>query len=248
MKSGKKSPAPALERGLEILEKVTRGKNGVGFKQLAEELALPESSVVRYLKVLTGRGYIRKDSGSGLYYPGNALRGLIKSDSPADVIRAKLGPTLKNIMRITGNTALFIHWNGSYLQCLGKELNEHSIVMQHVNEIRHDILKYPWSAYLYNEFSDMRKKHELDQCPNRSQRKELLESAYRYFLDNGFGYEESASLRRLWTPVFMKESEFCGVLAIGGTWESIPGNTVKKFGKCLKDYAIQLNEELRMKS
>ncbi|NCU33672.1 MAG: hypothetical protein EOM23_12240, partial [Candidatus Moranbacteria bacterium] len=230
MKKNEKSPAPALENGIQILEEIA-GANGIAFNKIVEKLSLPESSAVRYLKVLIQRDYVSKDPESGLYCLGKGLSKLIKTDSVAGKIREKLDPVLKSLTQNTGNTSLFVYWNGSSWQCLGKELNEDSIAMQNINDVRHDILSYPWSPFIFNGFSETRKKIELNRYPDFKKLAEKLEASYKFFLRKGYVLYESESIRRLSAPVFMKNNIFCGAMALGGTYSSMPEKNISRLAE-----------------
>ncbi|OGV47768.1 MAG: hypothetical protein A2017_07250 [Lentisphaerae bacterium GWF2_44_16] len=244
MRKNGKSPAPALENGMQILEEIAGG-NGIAFNKIVEKLSLPESSAVRYLKVLIQRDYISKDPKSGLYYSGSGLSKLIKMDSVAGKIREKLDTVLKSLTQNTGNTSIFVYWNGSLWQCLGKELNEDSIAMQNINDVRHDILSYPWSPFIFNGFSETRKKIELSRYPDFKKLAEKLEASYKFFLRNGYVLYESESIRRLSAPVSMKENVFCGAMALGGTCSSMPEKSISRLAKILKEHARLLSIELK---
>lgn len=59
--------APALEKGLDILELLARHGQPMGTRQLADELGRSKNEIFRMVHVLLGRGYIqREDGGDGL--------------------------------------------------------------------------------------------------------------------------------------------------------------------------------------
>jgi DNA-binding IclR family transcriptional regulator len=242
MKKVNKSAAPALQKGLIVLEKIVRA-GGTGFNVITDELSLPESSAARYLKVLLELQYIYKDEKSGLYYPSAKLNELAETASPLERIREKLPPVLRSIRESIRNTSLFIYWNKTYFQCLAKELHEDSIVMQRINDVRYDILDYPWSTFAFSQLSDARKKIELKQYPNPRKLQRKLIEAHSFFEKNGYVYYEDPSIRRLAAPVYIG-TVFCGVLATGGTHASIAEKDIKKIGNSLKEHADMLSAEL----
>ncbi len=61
------STAPALERGLAILEHLARHPEGQGISDLSAALKLPLNSVFRFLNTLLAQGYVARDAGSKKY-------------------------------------------------------------------------------------------------------------------------------------------------------------------------------------
>lgn len=68
--------APALEKGLDILELLARSGQPMGTRQIAEELGRSKNEIFRMVHVLLSRGYLqREDGGDGLVLT-NKLFGL----------------------------------------------------------------------------------------------------------------------------------------------------------------------------
>jgi DNA-binding IclR family transcriptional regulator len=68
--------APALEKGLDILELLANAGQTMGTRQIAEELGRSKNEIFRMVHVLLARGYIQRDeSGEGLML-SNKLFGL----------------------------------------------------------------------------------------------------------------------------------------------------------------------------
>ena len=68
--------APALEKGLDILELLARTGRPLGTRQIAEELGRAKNEIFRMVHVLLGRGYLQhEESGEGLTL-SNKLFGL----------------------------------------------------------------------------------------------------------------------------------------------------------------------------
>lgn len=59
--------APALERGLAILEHLARHPEGQGISDLSSALSLPLNSVFRFINTLQAQGYVVRDAGSKKY-------------------------------------------------------------------------------------------------------------------------------------------------------------------------------------
>ena len=60
----------SVARALDILDVLQDEPNGVSLVTLSERVALPKSSVFRYLNTLESRGYVQQDSSNGAYRLG----------------------------------------------------------------------------------------------------------------------------------------------------------------------------------
>ena len=65
--------APALEKGLDILELLASSGRPMGTRQLAEELGRSKNEIFRMVHVLLGRGYIQRDPATDLLMLSNKL-------------------------------------------------------------------------------------------------------------------------------------------------------------------------------
>ena len=63
-----KSAAPALDRGLSIIEYIANNGSAVSLKQIAGDLVIPPASAFRLLKNLTSRGYVQEINNGQLFY------------------------------------------------------------------------------------------------------------------------------------------------------------------------------------
>jgi DNA-binding IclR family transcriptional regulator len=61
------SPAPALSCGLALLEFIAHFYRPVSLQEFASHFGWPKSSIIRYLRVLREKGYVRRDANTGLY-------------------------------------------------------------------------------------------------------------------------------------------------------------------------------------
>lgn len=65
--------APALEKGLDILELLAHDGRPLGIRQIAEELGRSKNEIFRMVHVLQSRGYIQRDEPSGGLILSNKL-------------------------------------------------------------------------------------------------------------------------------------------------------------------------------
>lgn len=60
-KTASPGSAPALDRGLDILEQLSSSPSGLTLSELSEQLGLPKNSVFRITQTLLARGYLSRD-------------------------------------------------------------------------------------------------------------------------------------------------------------------------------------------
>jgi DNA-binding IclR family transcriptional regulator len=68
--------APALEKGLDILELLARTGRSLGSRQIAEELGRSKNEIFRMVHVLLERGYLQREQGTDDLMLSNKLFGL----------------------------------------------------------------------------------------------------------------------------------------------------------------------------
>lgn len=68
--------APALEKGLDILELLANSGHPMGTRQIADELGRSKNEIFRMVHVLLGRGYIQRDESGEALMLSNKLFGL----------------------------------------------------------------------------------------------------------------------------------------------------------------------------
>ena len=109
-----KSPVPALERSMDILELLEKSPKGLSFTEIYTKLSIPKPSALRILNILHERKYVRLEN--KIYKLGLKLLtfGLNVQDSLdlRDIAR----PYLENLLKNTGETVeLFIFDEDSLL-------------------------------------------------------------------------------------------------------------------------------------
>ena len=68
------SAAPALDRGLSMIEYLLEINQPASLKKISDELSIPIASAFRLIKTLAARGYVDEiSSNQQLYVPGSKL-------------------------------------------------------------------------------------------------------------------------------------------------------------------------------
>lgn len=244
MNMPKTSPAPALDRGLAILELIASKADGISFNSIVKSLGLPTSSVARFLKVLTYRRYVIKDKHSGLYFIGPVFKTFLEKEPEVELIREIAGTIISSLCNRVKNTALFIYWNNRTLNCLAKELHEDSLAMQNVGETRTDIFGYPWSPFVFRELPAAYREIELKNYHDSDRLCQELDRGWQQYRELGYCYIEDTNIRRFTSPVYNRFQRFCGAIGVGGTKTSIPDRRIREVGDSVKEYAGLMTDQL----
>lgn len=105
MQAVKTQSVPALERGLAILECLTKSQHGLTVSQLTRNLGFPKSSVHALLLTFERHGYLYRDDTSGRYRLGLRICDLANVALERIKLREQAAPLLARLRDNTGLTA-----------------------------------------------------------------------------------------------------------------------------------------------
>ncbi len=95
---------PALERGLTVLEAIARSRTGLSYGEFAP-LGIPGASLVRILRTLYRRGFLRQSPGSNRYRLGLRLHALGMAALASLEVVQEAAPVLLRLATETSETA-----------------------------------------------------------------------------------------------------------------------------------------------
>ncbi len=218
MKQKKKSPAPALEKGIRILRRLS--ENGPqNLEMLSKDIGEPKASVLRYLDTLVSLGMAGRDPVSREYCAKVAILGL---DSAGKELSEKVQSLLDALSEKTCRTAEWYVFNGGRMVLTMRSEPENAMihVKAKVGFVRE--LDVEFEAVTRIAVSNLR----LDMSGRKYQgyrngkKKELTESACRKMVEedarNGFAMDMEYNpngVRRYAVPVF-HDGKFAGVAAL----------------------------------
>ena len=97
MAAKKQYSAPALEKGLDIIELLAQEAEGLKVTQITEKLDKSVGELFRMLMVLEQRGYVETSEGSDRYRLSLKLFGLANRYPPVKRLTSVAGPVLKRL-------------------------------------------------------------------------------------------------------------------------------------------------------
>ena len=237
------SGAPALDRGLVILEWMASREGLVTFSELRRELDLNSASMTRLLRVLATRGYVRK--GDAGYQAGPALERLRGTVDPVERLRTASRPFLDGLRDATGCTALALWWSGRHCLSLAKAVHPDAPSMQPLDQVNERLLGAPWvelglSFLSHGERADLAVVHGE---PGRKV-EAAVKRVRRQWEANGWTEDGGAyrpDIRRLAAPVWDGAGRPFGMLALAGTTADLGGTSLPAVGSRLRLAAASLS-------
>jgi DNA-binding IclR family transcriptional regulator len=253
MESTGKPSAPALERGLTILEALAKSRNGLTLSQITRYLHLPKSSVFILLRTFEQFGYLYRDPSSGKYSVSLRICALASMALQGIGLRDQARPYLKKLCeesRLTVHMAVLE--NGSCVLIekmtpaattsiatwVGKHLSLHCTA-----------LGKAMAAYLPEEqVSAIVREHGLLRhnentiCSLRRLKTELQSVKQRgYALDNE---EEEIGVRCIGAPIF-NGSSVIGALSIVGSISEIHADNLEALARQVCAAAADISGNVR---
>ncbi len=100
------SAAPALDRGLSIIEYLLEINQPASLKKISDDLSIPVASTFRLIKTMVARGYVNEiSSNQQLYIPGNKLFQVVQRYQLNNPLQSMAQAPLKELASSTGQTA-----------------------------------------------------------------------------------------------------------------------------------------------
>ena len=214
----------ALLKALDILD-CFQVQPSLQLKQLSEMTKLNKSRILRLCGTMESAGYLVHDRETGLYSLGPKLLSLGKVYERNNTLIALARPILRDLTRITGESASLFVVDGNKRLCLAREEGTHS-VRYSVSEGQHMEL-YAGSggkvllAFGPAEFRrQFLKKGMLKRLtPNTIVDPEKLQKELELIDRQGYGFsagERDSDAASLAAPVYNHEKKVCAALAIAG--------------------------------
>ena len=100
----KKYNAPALERGLDILELLATKAHGISQKQIGDELGKSAAEIFRMLLCLERRGYVSRSEIDDLYRLTPLMLELAHRHPPTQMLHEYAGPVMRDLSEQLGES------------------------------------------------------------------------------------------------------------------------------------------------
>ncbi|HBC89373.1 MAG TPA: hypothetical protein DCZ94_20730 [Lentisphaeria bacterium] len=239
MKQKKKSPAPALEKGMQVLERLS--KNGPqNLELLSKNLGEPKASVLRYLDTLISLGMADRDPISKEY---SAKVSITRIDSAGKELSIKIQDLLDSLAEKTCRTAEWYLPNHDKMILVQRTEPDDAVIHVKAKVGFERPLDGELEAVARIAISNLRlstagKKYWVYRSGERKRISESLSGKMlEYDRENGFAMDVEYNpngVRRYAVPVFY-EGKFAGVVALAENFRPDADRQIPRISKMLKE-------------
>lgn len=220
---GESCAAPALQRGLEVLERLAQAEQPVSFAALQETCTFPRASLVRLLAVLRTGGWVSRTTDG--YALGDRVARL-----QAGQLRPGLGERaqafLDQLMQATDCSAICFSWQANVMTAVAKTVHPAAPSMQDIGQrtTATELMLGPWWW-----IADWKNLAVLKHRPPRSG------TARALWISHGVAYDDAQVLpfiRRMATAITVSaDQRVVGFIGLGGNALLMPdGELTTKAG------------------
>ena len=254
MRASKTPSAPALQRGLAILERVARSRRGLTFAQLTRYFEdVPKSSVHTLVLTLEREGYLAREDATGRYVTGAKLVHIAGVTLDSVVLRERATPLLRALVadtRMTAHLAVLerdevtivakVDRPGTHriATWVGKRMDAHctslgKCLIAHVPEEDVDRLIADRGLLRHNEYTIV--------SPARLKQELARVRAMGYALDD---QEEELGGRCVGAPVWNRDGRVVAAVSVSGSTDRITAETLDDFVTRVRKAAQAISREL----
>lgn len=217
------TPAPALERGLFILELLGKYQE-LNFNKLKDITGYNTSSLNRLLKTLITTGYITKNSNRN-YELGIKTFILQQEKSVWNYLVEYAQPELSELSEKFAVTAILLGYRTDNITVLAKHAHQDNVMLRQVGAEKPDFLLSPWGYLYIAELPEERRPAFFDWARNASAEvsklpaNEELNNIVRFVKENHYADDKGKILRRgirrLAAPVYGPNRDLIAAVGIG---------------------------------
>ncbi|WP_105614893.1 helix-turn-helix domain-containing protein [Vallitalea okinawensis] len=235
-----KSSAPALARGLEILEYVA-SKGEVTFNRIKEETGYHATTLNRLLKVLIEKGYLAKNSTG--YCLGTQAYILSKQNNIWDNLVKTYHHKMVELNAKHHITFILVGFDNDTMVVLSKVIAPANLAMLEVGDKSTDLANFPWGILYLAEQEESSRKELMDKSLTYKKREmervtegqieEQIQQAKKEGAVDDQGYYFSG--RRFAVPIRSKSGYLLGALCSGVFKEKVDDINIKELINDMKE-------------
>lgn len=162
MKNENKYAAPALDKGLDILEYLSRVGAPQSQVEIAEALERSATEIFRMLARLEYRGYIIREGGSGRYQLSLKLYHLSHTHSPVESLRRSALPHMQDLANIVGHPSHLSVIDGDSLLVIAQVRSSNPVSLSIAEGSRFPLLTTTSGMLLLGSVRDDERKRILE--------------------------------------------------------------------------------------
>jgi DNA-binding IclR family transcriptional regulator len=248
-----KSLAPALERGIDIIELIETNRDGFSFSEIYNKLKIPKPSLIRLLNILQKRKYLRVENKR--YKLGLKLLSLGSAVHSSLNLREIARPFMEELLlKVNETVELEIFDEDSLLiieklESFDSPIRLFSKIGSRFTNLHVNAPGKVALAFLPEEISSkyLNTHNLVKQTPYtitdiNKLKKELAKIKKEKV---AFDFQEGRlEVSRVSSPIFNHNGEFCAAINIAGPYFRINQKNKSKFGNIVKEFASKISKEL----
>lgn len=145
-----KHKAPALAKGLAIIDLISQKKGAIGFNDIQELTGDNPASLSRYLHTLTAMNYIYKNE-NNKYDLGLQLIGLMEHQNIWQKLKSRCLPLMNSINERFGLSVLLLGYLQEQVVCLEKVIDRDNVGMMPKAHVMTNTSSMVWSNVFYKQ-------------------------------------------------------------------------------------------------
>lgn len=253
MRATKTPSVPALQRGLAILERISRSRRGLTFAQLTRYFDFPKSSVHTLVLTLEREGYLQREEATGRYVTGLKLVHLAGMTLDSVVLRERAAPVLRALVADTGMTTHLAALDRDEVTLVAKadRPGAHRIATwvgkrmdAHCTSVGKCLIAYLPDEDVNRIIADrglLRHNEYTIVSPARLKQELSRIRAAGYAIDD---QEEELGGRCIGAPVWNREGRVVASLSVSGTTDQITAETIDAIAARVRAAALAVSKEL----
>ncbi|MFM2478296.1 IclR family transcriptional regulator [Celerinatantimonas sp. MCCC 1A17872] len=209
--------APALDKGLDILELLSEVETGLNTRQIAKALDRSVNEIFRMLCVLEKRGYISLDSRTSCYQLSLKLFELSHRHPPTERLLSAANPAMEQLSASTQQSCHLSVYQAGGLLVIARQESPYKMGFSLRLGAIIDIFG-SGSGYLLLAYSSQTQQEQiLHECHASAQERQLMLDAIEPILKQGYHIGESpqvSGLTNITYPIFSRAQELIAIITI----------------------------------
>lgn len=238
------TPAPALEKGLKILEIIAKEEE-VSFNRLQSLTGYNVSSLNRYLHTLRYLDYIQKNL-NNKYITGLKMFSLAEKNNRWHFLKEVAYQYLAQLSENFGISLLLIGYSNDQFIVMTKKAHKDNLTMMSVDTNRYYEESIVWSLPYIIHLEKEEKERIIEAYINNdnNDKREYIEEMESHFLKEGYVLDKgfiNKNILRIGIPLYAGESKPIAILGAGSFKQHL-GDNVEEVISAMKEVSIQISK------
>ncbi|MCT4544858.1 MAG: helix-turn-helix domain-containing protein [Vallitalea sp.] len=235
------TPAPALEKGLKLLEIIAKQEQ-VSFNKLQEMTGFNVSSLNRYLHTLRYCDYIQKNS-DNKYIIGLKFFTLAEKNNRWTYLKQVAKKYLVELSERFGISLILLGYSNDQFTVLTKQAHKDNITMMSIGTCHYYEQALTWALPYVVHLDEVEQKR-IEECYMSHSCIEHFEEFKLHFKENGYVLDNgfiNKNILRIGIPLYAGESKPIGIIG-AGTFKQHLNDNVEDVILAMKEVSINISK------